>query len=358
MIAPLITAPGRRLEAAWPLLSLIILVLLVAGTTLWVNDPEISQTVTEALIRLVVVVGMYLFIGNSGIISFGHIGFMAIGAYAAAWQTCCPPLKPMIMPGLPDFILHRSLPFLPATVIAGTLAALVAFLVGFFIMRLSGVGASIATFAFLAIVEIIYSNWDRVTAGTGAVVGIPVVVTVPIATCASIAALIVAYGFQVSSYGLSLRSSRDDEVAARAAGVDVFRQRLIALVLSAFLVGYGGALYSHFLGILSPDIFYLNLAFVTLAMLVVGGVGSLAGAVVGVLVVSATIEVLRRLEVGMDLNGMTIRLPPGSQEVLLGILMLLVLIFRNRGLTSSREISWPRRPSLHGSIDKRSVEQV
>jgi branched-chain amino acid transport system permease protein len=357
MIAPLIAALGRRMEPAWPLLSLIILVLLVAGTTLWVNDPEISQTVTEALIRLVVVVGMYLFIGNSGIISFGHIGFMAIGAYAAAWQTCCPPLKPTIMPGLPDFILHRSVPFLPATLIAGTLTALVALVVGFFIMRLSGVGASIATFALLAIVEIVYSNWDRVTAGTGAVIGIPVVVTVPVATCACLAALIIAYGFQVSPCGLSLRSSRDDEIAARAAGVDVFRQRLIALVLSAFLVGFGGALYSHFLGILSPDIFYLNLAFVTLAMLVVGGVGSLAGAVVGVLVVSAAIEVLRRLEVGMDVAGMTISLPPGSQEVLLGILMLLVLVFRNRGLTGSREISWPRRPSSYGLIDKGPVKQ-
>jgi branched-chain amino acid transport system permease protein len=353
----LLQAAGRGLRSAWPLLSLVIILLLIAGATVWVDDPEINQTVIEALIRLIVVAGMYLFVGNSGIISFGHIGFMAIGAYAAAWQTCCPALKPTVMAGLPAFILHRSVPFLPATVIAGTLAALVALVVGFFIMRLSGVGASIATFAFLAIVQIVYSNWDHVTAGTSGIVGIPVVLNVPIATCASIIALTIVYGFQTSRYGLSLRSTRDDEIAARAAGVNVFRQRLIAFVLSAFLVGFGGALYSHFLGILSPDIFYFNLAFITLAMLVVGGVGSLAGAVIGVLVISAAIEVLRRLETGIDLSGVTVQLPPGSQEVFLGIFMLLILIFRNRGLTASREIAWPSRLSPHRSGDEISAEQ-
>src|ERR1700761_1257303 len=158
----------------WPLLVLILIVVAVGVGSSLVDDLELDETLIEMLIRLVVVIGMYIFIGNSGITSFGHIGFMAIGAYAGAWQTCCPALKPITMPGLPDFVLHTTVPFIPAIIIGGLLAAGVALIVGFFIMRLSGIGASIGPFAFLAIVNVIYSNWTKVTGGTSSIVGIPV----------------------------------------------------------------------------------------------------------------------------------------------------------------------------------------
>ena len=89
-----------------------------------------------------------------------------------------------------------------------------------------------------------------------------------------------------------LRASRDDDVAAKASGVRTVRERLIAFVLSA-AVGAGGGLYAEFLGSMTVDEFYLEMTFVTLAMLVVGGIGSLSGAVVGVVVVTFVVEFLR-----------------------------------------------------------------
>lgn len=318
------------------LLGLIVLVLLVGVLTSSVHDSQFDQSVVEFLIRMVVVIGIYLFVGNSGITSFGHIGFMAIGAYASAWQTCCPSLKPMTMPGLPDFLLRNSVPFVPSVVMSGLLAAAVALVVGMFMMRLSGIAASTATFAFLIIVNVVYSNWREVTGGTSSIVGIPIEVDVWTAVVWVVIALIGAHAFENSRYGLSLRASRDDEVAAKAAGVNVVAQRLVAFVGSAFIVGIGGALYSHFLGVLTTDTFYLDLTFITLAMLVIGGVGSLAGATVGVLTISILIDILRRLEAGVSVGGTMVSLPSGLEEILLGVAMLLILVYRPKGLFGGR----------------------
>ena len=119
------------------------------------------------------VAGLYIFVGNSGVISFGHIGFMCIGAYAAAWFTIPPMMKQVSLPGLPDFLIQTQLPIFVSAAFAGLLAALFALIVGRILMRLSGIAASIATFAMLAVINVVYSNWDSVTGGTGSIVGIP-----------------------------------------------------------------------------------------------------------------------------------------------------------------------------------------
>lgn len=329
--------------------------LLLVGLFELIGDRSLSRTVTEALIRVVVVVGMYIFIGNSGVLSFGHIGFMAIGAYATAWQTCCPRLKPLNLRGLPDFLLDNTFPVLPASIASGLLTAVVALIIGVALMRLSGIAASIGTFAFLAIVNVVYSNWDSVTGGTGSVVGIPVYVNMWVALAWAAIAILTAYLYQRSRFGLALRASREDEVAARAAGVNIFRQRLFAYVISAFFLGIGGVLHGHWLGIINPDEFYLVLTFLTLAMLVVGGINSLSGAVVGVVVISALIEILRQFESGVTIAGVEMSLPSGVQEIALGVLMLLILIFRNSGIMGNKEITWPWKngavaPAKNGAV--------
>ena len=138
-----------------------------------------------------------------------------------------------------------------------------------------------------------------------------------------------------------LRASRDDDVAAKASGVRTVRERLIAFVLSAAIVGAGGGLYAEFLGSMTVDEFYLEMTFVTLAMLVVGGIGSLSGAVVGVVVVTFVVEFLRTLEHGISVGPTTFALPSGSQEIGLGVVMALILILRPTGLTGGREfLEW------------------
>lgn len=324
----------------WPLAALCAVVTVIVAVASLGNE-ELQVTITEMMIRLVVVVGIYLFIGNSGILSFGHIGFMCIGAYAAAWATVDPNWKQMMLTGLPDFLQNNQYGFLPAVAGGGLLAAFVALLLGSAIMRLSGIAGSIATFAFLAIVQSVYSNWESVTAATSSIIGVPTVVGPWVAWAFAIGALVLAYVFQISRFGLMLRASRDDEVAAKSSAVGIVKVRLIAFVVSAFIVGVAGALYAHFLGILTADTFYLSLTFVTLAMLVVGGVGSLAGAVTGVIVVTVVVEVLRHMEVGVVVGATSIHLPQGSQEIGLGVVMALVMIFRPSGLTRGREVPWP-----------------
>jgi len=335
-------ARASLIRRYWPLLALCLgVTAIVAVTSL--GSEQLQVTMTEMLIRLTVVIGIYVFIGNSGILSFGHIGFMCIGAYGAAWATVDPTWKQMMLTGLPQFLQDNQYDFLPAVAGGGLLAALVALLLGSAIMRLSGIAGSIATFAFLAIVNSVYSNWESVTAGTSSIIGVPTVVGPWVAWAFAIGTLVLAFVFQVSRFGLMLRASRDDEVAAKSSAVGVVKVRLIAFVVSAFIVGVAGALYGHFLGILTADTFYLSLTFVTLAMLVVGGIGSLTGAVTGVIVVTVVVEVLRHMEAGIPLGALTVHLPQGSQEIGLGMVMALIMIFRPSGLTRGREVPWPLR---------------
>ena len=345
----------RRLIARHQTPVLLIAALaLIAAATLASSDDTLSVTLTEMFIRVIVVVGLYVFVGNSGIISFGQIGFMCIGAYAAAWCTAEPSFKQIMLAGLPAVLQDNQYPFLVAIAGAMLLPAAVALLLGAAIMRLSGTAATIATFAFLIIVNSVYSNWDSVTAGVSSIIGIPTVVGPWTAFAFAALAILVAYLFQISRFGLMLRASRDDEVAARASAVKILRMRLAAFVLSAALVGVGGGLYAQFLGILTVDPFYLNLSFITIAMLVVGGMFSLTGAVSGVLAVTAIVEVLRLFERGVPLGGHTLSLPEGSQEIGLGLLMALILIFRPNGLSRGRELA-PLRASAAAPAASRAA---
>lgn len=335
--------PTVTVRAFWPPIGLSLLILAIAVVTYASGQDGLAETITEMLIRVVVVVGMYVFIGNSGILSFGHIGFMAVGAYASAWLTCCtlPMLKPLYLPGLPEYLQSTSQPFLVGVAGGAVLPALTALVVGIPLMRLKGINASIATFALLAIIYTVYGNWDSVTAGTSSIANIPVVVSPWVAAIFSMAAIWIAFVYQTSKYGLMLRASRDDEVAATASGVAPVRLKLGAFVLSAAMVGVGGVLHANFLGILTVDAFYLTVTFLTLAMLIIGGVGSLSGAVIGVLFVTLIVEVLRGFESGVMVGGAVVQLPGGLQEVGLGVIMILILVLRPSGLTRSREISWP-----------------
>jgi branched-chain amino acid transport system permease protein len=340
----------RILRYATPVLALIVplfaLVLLceLSGGVL------VQRTVTEALIRIVVVVGIYVFVGNSGIISFGSVTFMAIAAYATGWQTCCEMLKPMTMPGLPDFLRDQSVPLLPAALASVGLATLAAFLSGVVLMRMSGLAASISTLAVLFIVNAIYSNWDSVTMGTASMVGLPTYVNAWVALGAAVVAIVVAWVYQTSRLGLAIRATRADEVAAAACGISVSISRLIAFTLSGALMGLGGVLTAHFLGTVTINAFFLNLTFLTLAMLIVGGMDSLAGAVVGVVVVSTIVDVFRRLEIGVTVGGAQWALPAGTQELVLAVFMLMILVFRKDGLMAGRELYLSSRQSKTAPI--------
>ena len=330
-------------------LLLVAMLLAIAITAQFVGSGPFSRTIVEMFIRVMLVIGLYIFIGNSGIISFGHIGFMCIGAYATAWFTIPPMMKKYSLRGLPYFIKDHQLPFLASALLSSLLAAVFALIVGRILMRLSGIAASIATFAMLAVINTVYSNWDTVTGGTSSIVGIPMYAGVWLSFAGTAIAIIVAWLYAVSSSGLALRAARDEAIAARASGVNIERERLIAFVVSAAVIGLCGSLYAHFLGVVNPDAFYLGLTFVALSMLVVGGMNSLSGAVIGVVVISSIIQILRWFEKGVDLGGVTLALPNGTQEIAIGVVTVAILIFRPSGLMRNEEISWRKRPQRRNS---------
>jgi len=345
-----------RLHSTPIVLSLVLVLIALVATA--VHSSSFDRTVVDLLIRVVFVVGLYIFIGNSGVVSFGHAAFMMIGAYATGWQDCCSMTKSFFMPGLPQFMLDSTVPPPIATFVSGLFAALFALFVGAAIMRLSGIAASIATFAMLVVVNVVYSNWDSVTAGTSTMTGIPAFTDRWVALLVAVFAIFVAYLYQISRFGLMLRTSREDEIAAKASGVDVIGQRLLAFILSAFFAGLAGSLYAHFLGTISVNAFYLDLTFITLAMLVVGGMNSLSGAVIGVICISALVEILRQLERGIEIGSASIALPGGAQEIGLGIAMVLVLIFRQRGITGNQEITWPLSRAMEKPERTRDVDRA
>ena len=352
--------PGllRLLRLSWTPLGLLLgLAILVALCSTFGGD-ELQVAVTEMLIRLSVVVGIYIFAGNSGVLSFGHIGFMCIGAYAAAWAACDPEWKQLMLTGLPMFLQQNRYPMVVAVLGGGVLAGAVAFLFGLAIMRLSGIAASIATFAFLVVVNSIYANWDSVTAGTSSMVGIPTVVGPWTSFAFAAVAVALAYLFQISGFGLMLRASRDNSVAAASSAINILRVRLIAFVISGFIVGAAGGIYAHFLGILTTDVFYLDLTFVTIAMLIVGGIGSLSGAVVGVVFITIVTEALRAGEAGFVVGDLSLHLPRGAQEIGLGVLMAVALIFRPDGIMGGRELPFPfRRRNRAALIDAVDIKK-
>ncbi|MGL3214980.1 branched-chain amino acid ABC transporter permease [Bradyrhizobium sp. BR 1433] len=323
---------------------LIVALLIMAALSYQFGSRAFNRTVVEMFINIMVVVGLYVFVGNSGLLSFGHISFMCLGAYMTAWLTIPPVMKSITLKGLPAWLLHTQLPMWVATPISGLIAALFALIVGRVIMRLSGIAASIATFGLLGVINNVYSNWDSVTGGQGSIVGIPPAMNVWTGWIGGAVAIAIAYLYSISRSGLALRATRDEAVAASASGIDIVRERLIAFVVSAFIIGLAGALYAHFLSIVNPGAFYLRTTFITLSMLVVGGMYSLSGAVSGVVAISVLIELFRNLEKGISLGGHTVGLPNGVQEIAIGIITIAILMYLPTGLTRNQEFSWRRWP--------------
>ncbi|MEH6719558.1 MAG: branched-chain amino acid ABC transporter permease [Aurantimonas endophytica] len=337
--------PARFALARKTIMTPILLALLliaIAVLTHVTGSRPFNQTVIDLFVRVTLVVGLYIFIGNSGILSFGHIGFTCLGAYAAAWMTINPMMKASALPGLPQFVLDMRLPYWQSAVIASLFAGVAALILGRVLMRLSGIAASIATFAVLAMINTIYANWDSVTGGTSSVVGIPIIRTIWPYLIGAVVAVFIAWAHAISRSGLALRASRDEPTAAAASGVDIPKERLVAFVVSGAVMGLGGALAAHSVGVVTPDAFYLGLTFITLSMLVVGGMSSLSGAVIGVVLLSGLIQLLRWMETGVSIADTTFALPRGVQEIALGIIMIVILALRPSGLLGNREVTLTR----------------
>ena len=338
--------------------ALIVVVALIGSTT----SISTQQYFITALVSVTMVIGLYAFTGNSGVISFGQISFVAIGAYAAGELTIPTGPKHFVLPSLWPFLQNHSVGNVPSLAIAAGVGALYALIVGLPLMRLSGLSAGIATFAVLEITYNVLTFWGKIAPQSGQTLSL-----VPTSTglfqgaVGAVIAAAAAFAYQSSRRGRLLRAAREDQSAALGIGVNINRERLVAFTLSGAISGLAGGLLVHQIGSITPSQVYLEVTFLTLAMLVVGGVGSLWGATVGAVLISLLDSYLAQAENGLHLGFFKLTLPAGSADGILGLIMVLMLILRPRGLTGGREwdlsLPWIGRGASRAPLGAAGVEQ-
>jgi branched-chain amino acid transport system permease protein len=329
-----------RQKAALQLLGPVALVLIVGIASGFVSAAN-DIYFLNALLAVAMVVSIYVFVGNSGVLSFGHISFVAVGAYLSGILTLDAEQKNLILPTMFGMLRHTHTSTAASLALAAAAGAVFALIAGIPLMRLSGLPAGIATFAVLGITTNIISYWNKIGPG---VTSLSLVPTNGVWTlmAGALIAIVVAFAYQRSGLGRKLRATREDPLAAQASGIHVHRQRLHAFVLSGALAGFAGGLLVHELGSISTSQVSVELTFTTLAMLVVGGVSSLSGAVLGALLISGLNSFLADAEQGVDI-GFHLTLPTGTRLVTIGAVMALVLILRPAGITGGHELRLPAR---------------
>ena len=288
---------------------------------------------------MILVVSLNLFNGFTGVFSLGHIGFMALGAYIAAILTLPLSQKQCYLPDLPgwlagvhfDFTLGSfPLGFLLATLIAGVLVALVALLIGLVLMRLSGHFVAVATLGFLVIVRVVLINAENFTRGSRTFSNVTPYTDLWWVWAWVLVTVFVVWRIKFSPFGRSMFAQREDRWAAQSIGISMMPPRLLAFVISAFFTAVAGSLYAHYLTSFSPNAFYFDLAFRVITMMVVGGMGSVTGSIVGDRLIYLLDEILRNIQDRTLLYGLN--------QLVLALIFLVIIIFRPDGLFGQREI--------------------
>ncbi len=290
-------------------------------------------------IFVILTVSLNLATGFTGVFSLGHIGFMALGAYISAILTLPLKEKGNYLPNLPPWLagVHLDallgpfpLGFLIATLIAAVIVGVIAVGVGLVLMRLNGNYVSVATLGFLVIVRIILVNADNFTRGSRTFSNVTPYTDLWWTWGWALLVLYVVWRLKRSAFGREMLAQREDRWAAQAIGIDVMPPRLLAFVISAVFTAIAGSLYAHYLVSFSPEVFYFDLTFRVVTMLVVGGMGSISGSVIGVVLLLVLDDQLRRIADRTQIYGLS--------QIVQALIFLIIIIFRREGLMGQREI--------------------
>ncbi len=279
-----------------------------------------------AAINVVLAVSLNIVNGFTGQFSLGHAGFMAVGGYVAAAITTTIGARYQLS-GIPTWLSDQLL-FVAATLAGGVAAAIAGLLVGIPSLRLRGDYLAIVTLGFGEIIRVVIENTAAVGGATG-LAGIPPNTTIFWVLFWVVTVVIVSHRLLRSSHGRALLAVREDEIAAEAMGVDTTGYKVRAFAISAFFAGVAGSLLGHYLQILTPKDFTFVRSIEIVAMVVLGGIGSISGALVAAVLLTVLPEVLRPLQ---DYTGVDFRM-----VIYAGLLVVLMLV-RPQGLFGSREL--------------------
>lgn len=308
-------------------------------------DSYIRRIVNLCLIYAIIGLSMNLTNGFAGQFSLGQAGFMAIGAYAVGIFTVPVDLRPMVFYATPmnPAISHIYLSMPQALLLGGLVAALVAGLIGAPVLRLRGDYLAIATLGFSEIIRILITNASSITNGALGIKGIPALNDVRYIFVATAITYVVVALLINSSYGRAFKAIREDEIAAEAMGIDLFYHKNLAFMVSAFFAGVGGGLYGALLGTVDPKNFLFTLTYNFLLIIVLGGMGSITGSMLGAVVVTGGLEYLRMFDEPMEIMGVVIPLfRPGLRMVVFSLLLMACVLFWRHGIMGTREFTWEK----------------
>ena len=281
------------------------------------------------LIHLGSLVGIYilmsmsfnLVVGYTGMLNLGHVGLMAIGAYTSA-----------------ILVKNFDVPFAVGLLAAGILTALIAALLALPAKKIRGDYYALVTLGFLFVVSAILINWEAVTRGTLGIPGIPRpegfesnTMFLLIVVVITVLAFLFLDRLVTSPFGRALEAVRDDEEVAESLGKPVFKLKVLSMIISGFIVGVAGALLAHFVQFIAPNSFWLDLLVWALAGMMIGGVASMRGTVMGVVILFGLLEPLRFIDMPSNLIG-PLRL------IIMMALLLLIILYRPRGLMGRAEL--------------------
>ena len=309
----------RALALGGTLLALVVLNIVLPRVT----NPYYFQVLMLIGINIVLAVSLNLVNGFTGQFSIGHAGFMAVGAYTSAMFTLKigQPLAASwhFLPGP----VAEGLALLMALVAGGLLAAVAGWIVGLPSLRLRGDYLAIVTLGFGEIIRVLILNIDAIGAARG-LPGIPQYSTFFWVFGTAVLVIEVARRIDTSTHGRALFAIRDDEVAAEALGVDTTRYKVLAFVLGAFFAGVAGGLFAHFLSYLNPSSFTFLKSIEVIAMVVLGGMGSISGSVLAAILLTLLPEVLRPVK--------------DFRLVIYSLMLIILMITRPQGLLGTREL--------------------
>jgi branched-chain amino acid transport system permease protein len=306
-------------------------------------------------VNITLAVSLNIINGHAGQFSLGHAGFMAVGAYFAAFLTVtylAPIVDKMPADSTEQWIAQNA--FLLAAILAGgCLAALAGYLVGLPSLRLRGDYLAIVTLGFGEIIRVLILNIDKIGAARG-LSGIPkwanffwVYLFVGIT-------IVISWRLVKSSVGRAFLAVREDQIAAEAMGVDTTRYKVKAFIIGSFLAGAAGALYAHYMMYLNPTMFMFQKSFEVVAMVVLGGLGSISGSVVAAIILTFLPEGLRAAK-GFMPESMADKDP---RMVIYSIMLIVLMLTRPQGLLGRRELwqVWRKRKDTTGGGDETPPE--
>ncbi len=344
--------PLSRLRPAlvgWAVVAVVLLIAMRATQSF--GSTASSRTFVVFLVNVMLVISLQVFIGNSGIVSFGHVAFMGIGAYTTALLSIPPFLRLSQLPNLPSALQTAHLGLVEVVIVAALVALVVAAVFGGAMIRMSEATMAMATLALLVVVHTFLQNATTFTRGSLGLAGVPVRTTVVVGTVAAIVFVLLGRLYKESNTGLRLRATREDSLSAAALGTNVIRVRYAGWLLSAAMMGAAGSFWAQSVIAFNANQFYFAITFALLAMLVIGGRTSVSGAVAGAAIITFLSDTLARVEQGVRLGPWYLPKVTGTVQFAIAFLIIVMLIVRPEGLFDRWEIDdfLRRLPFLRGS---------